>query len=165
MDDYIEGRVTGLLDASSGAIEDILADEGSSIRTINQPLGVPESRIAGDIADRLESDPEFRERFLEYAGLDADANEREVMQALVDEVGESRRSNETIQESKARYDELVQEAYNRGVTTIDSSGNYGSFARELEELGVVTDDAFHTDVLDNPLVLSVGGQQRHQHSL
>jgi subtilisin family serine protease len=157
LDSYIEGRVTGLLDASSGAIEDILADENSNIRTINQSLGVPESRIAGDIAGRLQDDPAFRERFMEYAGLGSDASEREVMQALVDEVGDSRRSNETIQESKERYDRLVQDAYNRGITTTDSSGNYGSFARELEELGVETDDQFHTDVLNNPLILSVGG--------
>lgn len=155
-DDYIEGRVKGLLDGSSDAIEDILSDEDSRIRTINQSLGVPESRIAGDIANALEDNPEFRERFLEYAGLSSDASEREVLQALVDEVGDSRRSNENIQESKERYDRLVREAYDRGITTIDSSGNYGRFARRLDELGVETDDAFHTDVLNNPLVLSVG---------
>ena len=79
------------------------------------------------------------------------------MQALVDEVGDSRRSNETIAESMERYDTLVRDAYDRGITTIDSSGNYGGFARELDALGVKTDDQFHTDVLNNPLVLSVGG--------
>lgn len=156
LDGYIEGRVTGLLDTSSGAIADILSDEDSSIRTINQSLGVPESRIAGDIARRFGEDPEFRDRFLEYAGLESDADEREVLQALVDEVSDSRRSNETIQESKDRYDELVAEAHDRGITTIDSSGNYGRFARQLEELGVETDDQFHTDVLNNEHVLSVG---------
>lgn len=156
LDSYIEGRVTGLLDASSGALSDILSDKDSSIRTVNQSLGVPESRIAGDIAQKMKDDPAFRERFLEYAGLDSNASQREVMQALVDEVGESRRSNETIQKSKERYDRLVATAHERGITTIDSSGNYGRFARELESLGVVTDDEFHTDVLNNPLVLSVG---------
>jgi hypothetical protein len=157
LDDYVEGWSTGLLDASSDAIEDILSDENTSIRTINQSLGAPEIRIAGEIANRLKSDPAFRERFLDYAGLDSEASEREVMQALVDEVSDSRRSNETIAESKERYDSLVREAYDRGITTIDSSGNYGRFARELEELGVETDDEFHTDLLNNPLVLSVGG--------
>lgn len=157
LDDYVEGWSTGILNGSSDAIEDILADDETRIRTINQSLGAPESRIAGEIANRLESDAAFRERFLEYAGLDSDASEREVMQALVDEVSDSRRNNENIQEAKERYDNLVREAYDRGITTIDSSGNYGAFARELEALGVETDDQFHTDVLNNPLVLSVGG--------
>lgn len=155
LDAYIEGRVTGLLDASSEALEDILADENTSIRTVNQSLGVPESRIAEDIARRFE-DPAFHERFLEYAGLPPDASEREVLQALVDEVSDSRRSNESVQESKERYDRLVKEAFQRGITTIDSSGNYGVFAEQLEKLGVETDAAFHTDVLNTPLVLSVG---------
>lgn len=155
-DNYIEDRTTGLLDGSSDAIEDILSDKNTDIRTINQSLGAPESRIANDLAKRMNEDPAFRERFLDYAGLDAKASEKEVMQALVDEVADSRRSNETIQESKDRYDGLVKEAYDRGITTIDSSGNYGSFARKLESLGVETDEEFHTDVLNTPLVLSVG---------
>ncbi len=155
-DTYIEDRTTGLLDGSSDAIEDILSDKNTNIRTINQSLGAPESRIANDIAQKMDKDPAFRERFLEYSGLDADASEKEVLQALVDEVSDSRRSNETVQESKDRYDQLVKEAYDRGITTIDSSGNYGSFARRLEKLGVETDADFHTDVLNTPLVLSVG---------
>ncbi len=155
-DKYIEDRTTGLLDGSSDAIEDILSDKDTDIRTINQSLGAPESRIANDIARRMDEDPAFRERFLDYAGLDAEASEKEVLQALVDEVSHSRRGNETIQESKERYDRLVEEAYDRGITTIDSAGNYGAFARRLEALGVETDDEFHTDVLNTPLVLSVG---------
>lgn len=155
-DTYIEDRTTGLLNGSADAIEDILSDKDTNIRTINQSLGAPESRIADDIARRMNEDPAFRERFLDYAGLDAKASEKEVMQALVDEVSDSRRSNETIQDSKERYDRLVQEAYDRGITTIDSAGNYGAFARRLEALGVETDDEFHTDVLNTPVVLSVG---------
>ena len=156
LDTYIEDRITGLLDGSSDALEDILSDEDSAIRTVNQSLGAPESRIAGDIAAKLDSDPEFRARFLEYAGLPEDATEQEVMQALVDEVGASRRSNENIQEAKERYDSLIEEAWERDITVVDSSGNYGRFADRLEELGVETDPQFHTDVLNHPLVLSVG---------
>lgn len=156
LDRYVEDRVTGLLDGSSDAFEDILDQEDSKITTVNQSLGAPEIRIAQDLAGKLDDDPEFRERFIEYAGLESDASEREVLQALVDEVSDSRRSSEAIRESEARYDSLTEEARGRGITTVVSAGNYGRFADRLEAAGVEADDEFYTDVLVNDNVIAVG---------
>ena len=156
LDRYVEKRVTALLDGSSEAFEDILGQEDSQIRTVNQSLGAPEIRIAQDLAGQLDDDPEFRERFLEYAGLESDASEGEVLQALVDEVSDSRRNSEAIQESEERYDALTEEARDRGITTVVSAGNYGRFADRLEAAGVEADDEFYTDVLVNDNVIAVG---------
>lgn len=165
LDRYVEERVTGLLDGSSEAFEDILDQEDSKVRTVNQSLGAPEIRIAQDLAGKLDDDPEFRERFLEYAGLESDASEGEVLQALVDEVSDSRRNSEAIRESEERYDALTEEARARGITTVVSAGNYGRFADRLEKAGVEADDKFYTDVLVNDNVIAVGAVDDHNTSM
>ncbi|MBT9588626.1 hypothetical protein IV102_35140 [bacterium] len=96
--------------------------------------GMSESRMAGSIAARLEADRLFRQRFCEYAGLPAEPSEREVLQALVDEVSSSCRSNQVIVESQ----ELLAREAGEGL-----SGD--RFGARLQALGVETDAAFHTD--------------------
>lgn len=156
LDGYIEDRVTGLIDGSSEAYEDILSQDDSKIRTVNQSLGAPEIRIAQDLHRKLEDDEAFKERFLEYAGLDSGASDKELLQALVGEVSDSRRNNEAIAESQERYDALTKEAKERGITTVVSAGNYGRFADLLEKEGVKADDEFYNDVLVNDNVIAVG---------
>lgn len=96
--------------------------------------GMSESRLAGNIAARFETDRLFRQRFCAYAGLPAEPSEREVLQALVDEVSSSCRSNQLIVESQER---LVRAA-GEGL-----SGDL--FGARLQALGVDTDAAFYTD--------------------
>ena len=156
LDDYVENRITGLLDGSSDAIEDILSDENSEIRTINQSLGAPEIRIASDLYRELNDDSDFRDRFLESSELPDSASEKQVVQALVDQVAESRMGSQAIKDSEERYDQLTSDANDHGITTVVSAGNYGRFADTVRDLGVETDEEFYRDVLVNEHVISVG---------
>lgn len=153
---YVEGRVTGLLDGSSRALEDILEQPEGNIRTVNQSLGVPEIRIARDLHRSLGEDDNFRRRYLEHAGLPSNASQREVLQALVDDVADAREQSSSITRSQARYDRLTGEAESRGITMTVSSGNYGAFARTLRREGVEVDAEFYRDPLVNSNVIGVG---------
>jgi subtilisin family serine protease len=155
-DEYVESFSADSLNGSSDAIQDILSDENSSVRTINQSLAAPEVRIAENLYNELNSNSEFRERYLDYAGLDSSAEEREILKTLVSEVSDSRRNNDRIKEAQERYDGLTREAQERGIVTVVASGNHGRFADTLESHGVTADDEFFQNNLVNDYTLAVG---------
>ncbi|MCA9778247.1 MAG: S8 family serine peptidase [Candidatus Eremiobacteraeota bacterium] len=156
LDSYVETYSTGVLNGSSKALEDIMSDEDSKVRTVNQSLAAPEARIAENIYGSIQSDPEFRNRFLEYSGLPEGASEQEILQTLANEVAESKRTNENIQDAQARYDYVSGEARNRGITNVVAVGNHGRFADTLMQNGVVVDQEFFRNPLANHSTLNVG---------
>ena len=156
LDSYVETYSTGVLNGSSKALEDIMSDEDSKVRTVNQSLAAPEARIAENIYGSIQSDPEFRNRFLEYSGLPEGASEQQILQTLANEVAESKRTNENIQDAQARYDYVSGEARNRGITNVVAVGNHGRFADTLMQNGVVVDQEFFRNPLANHNTLNVG---------
>lgn len=155
LQNYVEDRITGLLDSTSDGLEEILDDDDSQIRTINQSQSQAEARVTRDIWEEAKEDDEFRADLAGSLGLPEDASDEELAQALVDEVDGVVESSDRIAESRERYDELSEEAADRGITHVVTSGNLGSFGRELEDLGVEVDDDFYTSVLANDHVTVV----------
>jgi hypothetical protein len=153
--DYIEQRYTGLLDNTSDGIEEILNDDDSKITTINQSQSVAEGRIVRDLWNDAKENPEFRSNLAEHLGLDPDVNDRELAQALVDDVGDVVSNSEAIAESKQRFDEVSRRAAEAGITHVVTSGNLGTFASEMDRLGVETDRQFYDSAFVNRHTLVV----------
>lgn len=156
LDSYVESYSTEVLNGSSKALEDILSDKDSKVRTVNQSLAAPEARIAENIYGSIQNDPEFRNRFLEYSGLPEGATDQQILQTLANEVAESKRTNENIQGAQARYDYVSGEARNKGITNVVAAGNHGEFADTLAQNGVVVDQEFFRNPLANHNTLNVG---------
>jgi subtilisin family serine protease len=155
-DQYIEDRYTSLLDNTSDGLEEILDDEDSQIRTINQSQSVAEGRIARDLWNEAKEDEGFRSDLARSLGLDEDVSDRELAQALVDGIGDSVANSDAIAESKERYDEVSRRAAEAGISHVVTSGNLGSFADELDALGVETDAQFYDSALANEHKIVVG---------
>ena len=155
LEGYVEDRYTSLLDNTSGAIEEILEDENSQIRVINQSQSVAEGRIARDLWREAGEDDEFRADLAESIGLDANVGDRELAQALVDELGSIVEGNDAIQDSLDHFDETSQRAKEAGITHVVTSGNLGRFAETLDNLGVNTDRQFYDSAFANGHSISV----------
>ncbi len=156
LDSYIEDRFTGLLDNTTGGLEEILDDKDSKITVVNQSQSVAEARVARDLWDEAKEDEEFRNNLAQTLELPEGASDREFVQALVDHIGDVAGSSDRIAESKERYDEVSRKASEAGLAHVVTSGNLGSFASELEDLGVETDQQFFRSALANDYKTVVG---------
>ncbi len=156
LDGYIEDRFTGLLDNSRGGLEEILNDDDSKITVVNQSQSVAEARVARDLWDEVKSDDSFRSDLSKSLELPTNASDRELAQALVDHIGDVADSSDKIAESQERYDEVSRRAADAGIAHVVTSGNLGSFADELSELGVRTDRQFFRSALANEHKTIVG---------
>ena len=146
---FIETSYTNSLDSTTGALEEVLSDDDSKIRTVNQSQSQARGRLARDIWQKADSNDPFREDLAKSLGLDPTVEDKELGQALTSKINETVASNEKIAESKRRYDETSQQAAQAGLTHVVTSGNLGDFARQWEELGVKVDDDFYDSALIN----------------
>lgn len=158
---YIEDRYTGLLDNTREGLEEILDDKDSKIKTVNQSQSVAEGRIARDLWEEAKDDDKFRADLTGALGLDSDASDRELAQALADGIGDSVANNDAIAESQEKYDEVSRRASDAGITHVVTSGNLGRFADEWERLGVETDRQFYDSALANRHKLVVAATDDH----
>ena len=156
LSNYVEDRYTSMLDNTSDGIEEILDDKDSKIKTINQSQSVAEGRIVRDLWKDAKNDPKFRESLAEHLGFDSNVSDRELAQALVDDVGDIVNSSDAIAESKDRFNKVSKRATDAGITHVVTSGNLGDFAGELDRLGVETDKQFYDSAFVNGHTLVVG---------
>ena len=161
LNDYIEDRYTSMLDNTSDGIEEILDDKDSKITTINQSQSVAEGRIVRDLWKDAKDDPKFRADLAEHLGLDPKVSDRELAQALVDDVGEVVSSSDAIADSKQRFNDVSKRATDAGITHVVTSGNLGDFASELDKLGVETDKQFYDSAFVNGRTLVVGASNEN----
>lgn len=156
LNDYVEDRYTSMLDNTSDGLEEILNDDDSQIRTVNQSQSVAEGRIVRDLWDEAKAKPEFRADLARHLGLGDNASDRDLAQALADGVGDVVNHSDDIAESKERFDRVSARASAAGITHVVTSGNLGSFANEMERLGVETDKEFYDSAFLNRHTLVVG---------
>ncbi|MEW6277493.1 MAG: S8 family serine peptidase [Candidatus Eremiobacterota bacterium] len=154
LDAYIEGRFVGLLEATSDNLEEILQDH--DIRVINQSQSVSEARVTARLWAQAQDDPEFRRQLERELGLASPAEDADLLQALVDRVDHVVEGSQRVQEAQQRYDGLTAELDERGVVYVVTAGNLGSFAREMERLGVEGDADFFHSAFDNGHTTVVG---------
>lgn len=153
---YVEDRYTSMLDNTSDAMEEILNDDDSKVRTVNQSQSVAEGRIVRDLWDEAKAKPEFRSDLARHLGLDEKASDKELAQALADGVGDVVTHSDDIEKSKERFDKVSERASAAGITHVVTSGNLGSFASEMENLGVEVDSQFYDSAFLNRHTLVVG---------
>jgi subtilisin family serine protease len=173
LDDYIEDRFTGLLDATSDNLEDILDDPDSDIQTINQSQSVSEARVVetlfleadGEVDEDLspierelaeQREMQFRWRLCAELGLPEDASDAELLQALTDRVHSVVQDSEEIEVAQQRFDELSAEADRRGIVHVVTAGNLGDFDLMLDEMGVRVPEGFYQSAFDNGHTTVVG---------
>ncbi|MCA9797601.1 MAG: S8 family serine peptidase, partial [Candidatus Eremiobacteraeota bacterium] len=169
----VEDATTGLLDNTTGAMEEILNDENSKISTISQSQSVSPAQVSQALLERAlpsepkpgqprrEPDLEFRSTLAQSLGLQEDVSDQQLSQALADEVNNIFQTSDAIADSKQRYDEVSRQAADAGISHIVSSGNRGEFADTLESRGVEIEDDFYTSVLANDNTTVVGATDDH----
>lgn len=157
----VEDSTTGLLDSTSGAMEEILRDETSRISTINQSQSVSPSKLSAQLLGRAipargedgqpaqAADPEFRSALAQSVGLADDATDQQLAQAVVDAVDSTFENSQAIASSRQRYDQVSQRAADAGIGHVISSGNSGEVKEYLDSLGVKTGENFYRSALAN----------------
>ena len=148
LEDFIESSYTNSLNSTTGALEEVLDDDDSKVRTINQSQSQARGRLARDIWDRV-GDASFREDLTRSLDLDSGVEDRQLAEALAAKINQTVSESETIAGAKKRYDQISQEAAEAGLTHVVTSGNLGDFARRWEQLGVEVDDDFYDSALIN----------------
>lgn len=146
---FIETSYTNSLDSTTDALEEVLSDDDSKIRTVNQSQSQARGRLARDIWQRADSNEPFRKDLAESLGLDPTVKDKELGQALTSKINETVAGSEKIADSKQRYDEISEKAAQAGLTHVVTSGNLGDFAKQWEKLGVKVDDDFYDSALIN----------------
>jgi len=148
LEDFIESSYTNSLDSTTGALKEVLDDDGSKIRTVNQSQSQARGRLARDIWDKTEDAP-FREDLARSLGFESEVSDRELAEALTQKINQTVSESEKIGKAKRRYDQTSQEAAEAGITHVVTSGNLGDFARQWDKLGVEVDDDFYDSALIN----------------
>lgn len=158
---FIESSYTNSLDSTTGALEEVLDDDDSKIRTINQSQSQARGRLARDIWERT-GDAPFREDLARSLGLESGVDDRVLAGALTEKINHTVSGSDEIAKAKNRYDQTSQEAAEAGLTHVVTSGNLGDFARHWEELGVQVDDDFYDSALinDNTIVAAAVDQSK-----
>lgn len=156
LDDWIKSRVVGLLDSTSDGLETILNDPASKIQVINQSQSTSEIRIVSDIWDSVKNDPVAKAKLAAELGLKPGAQDKEILQALVNRVEHVFDTSPEIAASKARYDRLSQQLEARGILHVVTAGNNGDELAALDAMGITHDDDFTRSALFNDQVLVVG---------
>ncbi|MEW6279704.1 MAG: S8 family serine peptidase [Candidatus Eremiobacterota bacterium] len=153
---YIVDTQAGMLDSTSDNLAKILSDPNSKIKTINQSNSQSEAKVAENLYQEANNNPQFRARLEQELGLPPGASKREFLQALVNRVDQVSEKSPELKQERARYEKLSAEADRRGITHVVTPGNLGDFARHLEKQGVKVDDDFYRSVLTNEHTLTVG---------
>ena len=148
LENFIESSYTNSLNSTTGALKEVLEDDDSKVRTINQSQSQARGRLARDIWDRT-GDASFREDLTSSLGLESGIGDRQLAEALTNKINQTVSQSEKIAGAKKRYDETSQEAAEAGLTHVVTSGNLGDFARRWEQLGVEVDDDFYDSALIN----------------
>lgn len=161
LDERIEHRVTSFLDSTSDAIQGILDNRGQ-INVINQSQSISPVRVVEDLWREVRNDPKERAALAKELGLDADATDKELLQALADHVDKVFETSPEIAKAKERYDALSAELEEAGILHVVTAGNTGDFLDELDDLGVTYDRDFSNSVLFNEhkivVAASTGGR-------
>jgi hypothetical protein len=148
LEERIANRATGLLNSTSDGIEAILKNPGN-IEVINQSQSVSEIRVVDDMWDSVKGDPEARGDLAEELGLPRDAEEKDIIQGLVDKVDEVFEGSEEIAEAKERYDDVSQQLEDKGILHVVTAGNTGDELAAWDAMGITHDDDFTNSVLFN----------------
>jgi hypothetical protein len=148
LEERIANRATGLLDSTSDGIESILNSPGN-IQVINQSQSISEIRVVDDMWDSVKNDPNRRGDLAEELGLPRDAEEKEIIQALVNKVDEVFEGSEEIAQAKERYDALSQQLEDKGILHVVTAGNTGDELAAWDAMGITYDEDFTNSVLFN----------------
>ena len=156
LDRYIEDRMHGVLDGTSSALEEILQDKDSSITTVNQSQGMSESLVLTQLTAVAREVPEFKDLLKEQVGLPAEASGQELVQALVDTIGDVNQNSPIVQQARQRYLAVSQQLADQGISHVLAAGNEGETEDALAASGVETGPNFFRNILANDNTTVVG---------
>ena len=114
LENFIESSYTNSLDSTTGALEEVLDDRDSNVRTINQSQSQARGRLARDIWERTGEAP-FREDLARSLGLESDVGDRELAEVLTAKINHTVSESDKIAGAKKRYDQPSEEAAEAGV--------------------------------------------------
>lgn len=154
LEERVAHRAASFLDSTSDAMESVLALDGG-VDVINQSQSISPVRIADEMWREVQFDPEKKADLADELGLPRDAEDAEILQALVDTVDGVFEESEEIAEAKARYDGLSDKLEARGILHVVTAGNTGRFLDRLDRMGVDYDSDFTDSVLFNDNVIVV----------
>jgi len=152
---YAESNYTGLLDDTSKALEELIEDPDSKVRTVNQSQSMAQGRLAQNIWGKAKGDSQFRKNLARSLGFEGEVGDRELAQALGDNLTETIKNSDKIAESQKRYDDTSARASEEGITHVVTAGNLGGFADEWERLGVKVGDDFYRSAMINDHKIAV----------
>lgn len=158
----VEKTAGGLLDNTSQALESLVQDPKSRIRTINQSQNTSPARISQQLWNGASANPRARAALADTLGLAGDIGDRELAQGLTDQVSDIFKNSEVLSKAKSRYDQVSARSAEAGIARVLSAGNEGRFAQELEDLGVRVDQDFYRSVLANEHTTVVGAGLSYQ---
>ncbi len=154
LEERVEHRAVSFLDSTSDAMERVLGLDGG-VDVINQSQSISPVRVADEMWRAASGDPEKKADLAEELGLPRDAEDGEILQALVDTVDRVFEESGEIAEAKERYDGLSDRLEERGIMHVVTAGNTGRFLDTLDRRGVTYDGDFTDSVLFNDNVLVV----------
>ncbi len=157
----IENSFTGLLNATSNNMEQILDDPNSQVRVINQSQSMSSADVTHHLLSVAGQDPQVRSRLIQELGLPEDCSKQQFVQALANRVRNVEQNSPRVRAEKERYQALSEEAADRGINHVVAAGNNGEEATALRRLGVEVPPDYFTSVLENEHTTSVGALNRN----